>query len=85
MKIFYSPKFEKQFKKLPYEIKLLSLEKENYFRNNPFDFRLNTHKLHGKFAEFWAFRINYEYRILFSLYDKNTAVFYNIGRHDIYD
>ncbi|MDA2922708.1 type II toxin-antitoxin system mRNA interferase toxin, RelE/StbE family [Patescibacteria group bacterium AH-259-L07] len=85
MKILYLPKFAKQYRRLPIRIKDLAEEKENIFRKNPNDPRLKTHKLHGRLRSFWAFSVNYEYRIIFDLADKNTVRFYSIGLHDIYE
>ena len=47
MKIVYSSKFLKSFEKLPNDIQDLFRLKEIIFRENPFDFRLGTHKLKG--------------------------------------
>jgi len=48
MRIYYSSKFEREYKKLSKEIKKLAEEKETIFRNNPFDLKLDTHKLRGR-------------------------------------
>lgn len=47
-----SPHFNKQYKKLPQEIKEQAKKKEKIFRQNPFDSRLKTHKLHGRQKNF---------------------------------
>lgn len=84
MKIIYSPKFRREYKKLPLSIKLLAEQREPLFRKNPFDFRLKTHKLGGRLKDFWAFSIDYQYRIIFE-FGKNDAVhFHSVGNHDIY-
>lgn len=84
MKIFYLPKFERQYKKLPTKIQDLAEEKEKLFRKNPFNPELKTHKLHGELKTFWAFSINYNYRIIFDFLGSETVRFYFVGRHDIY-
>ncbi len=86
MKILYLPKFKKQYKRLPVKVKDLAEEREKIFRKNPFDSRLETHKLHGQLSSFLAFSINYEYRIIFDFADKkkNVVRFYFTGRHDLY-
>lgn len=76
--------FGKQYKKLPKKIKEIVKEKENIFRTNPFDHRLNTHKLHGKEKELLAFWIDYHYRIKFIFLDRETVLFLEIGTHGIY-
>ena len=69
---------------MPEKIKTLAEKKEKTFRKNPFDRRLKTHKLHGELNEFWAFSINFQYRIIFDFADENTVRFYSVGRHNIY-
>jgi len=84
MKIYYSSKFEREYKKLPKYIKELAEEKEKIFRNNPFDPRLNTHKLSGRLKEFWAFSIDSKYRTIFEFIEKDIVWFHLIGDHSIY-
>jgi mRNA-degrading endonuclease YafQ of YafQ-DinJ toxin-antitoxin module len=85
MEIRYSPKFGRQYKKLPQGIKARAEKREVLFRKNPFDPRLKTHKLHGSQEEFMSFSIDYSYRIIFEFIDASTVVFYEIGKHDIYE
>lgn len=84
MKIIYSSKFAKEYKKLPDKIKDLAEKKEKIFRQNPFDPRLKTHKLSGKFREFWSFSIDYKYRIIFEFADEKTIYFHSVGSHRVY-
>lgn len=84
MEIRYSPKFMRQYKKLPGEIKSRVKKREVIFCKDPFDPRLKTHKLHGSQNGFMAFSVDYSYRIIFKLYG-GEAVFYEIGTHDIYE
>lgn len=84
MEIEYSPKFQKQFKKLPKEVKENALLCEKIFRKNPFDPKLKTHKLHGIMKEYWAFSTSYNYRIGFTFVDGDLVHFHAIGTHDIY-
>lgn len=85
MKIIYTSKFKKEYKKLANSIKDMAEEKEKIFRQNPFDERLDTHRLHGKLKEFWSFSINYNYRIIFEVSkDKKEFFFHSVGSHSIY-
>jgi len=79
-----SPRFERNYKKLPKEIKEKAKKKEKIFRENPFDLRLKTHKLHGKETEVWAFWIDYFYRIKFIFLSDEEVLFLDIGTHEIY-
>lgn len=85
MEILYSPKFARQYKKLPDEIKLLAEKKELIFRKDPFDPRLKTHKLSGTLESFYAFSVDHSNRIIFDFKTQQIARFYQIGSHDIYD
>ncbi len=85
MEIEYSSKFTRQFKRLPNEVKESALKCEKFFRINPFDPKLKTHKLHGTMKEYWAFSISFKYRIGFTFIDSNIVRFHAIGSHDIYD
>ena len=84
MKIYYSGKFAREYKRLPLKIKLIAERKEKLFRKNPFAAELKTHKLTGKLQIFWSFSIDFRYRIIFEYVDKNTAWFLLVGTHEIY-
>ena len=84
MQIYYSKKFEREYKKLPKEIKRVAEEKETMFREDPFDKKLDTHKLHGRYQDYWAFTVIGQYRIMFTFAEKDTIDFINIGTHEIY-
>lgn len=84
MKIYYSSKFAKEYKKLPLKIKLQAEKKEKIFRKNPFDSQLKTHKLAGRLRDYYSFTINYQYRIIFEFASKNVVWFHSIGTHEIY-
>lgn len=84
MQIIYSPKFAKEYRKLPLPIKKLAEQKEKVFRKDPFDPRLHTHKLTGRLRDFWAFSIDYSHRIIFEFAEADIVYFHSVGSHDIY-
>ena len=84
MQIEYSPKFARQFKKLPKEVKESAIKCEKLFRTNPFNSKLGTHKLHGTMKEYWAFSISHSHRIGFTFVDGDLVRFHAIGSHNIY-
>ena len=84
MLISYSSKFTREYKKFSEELRSVAKEKEKIFRQNPFDSRLETHKLHGKYLDCWAFTVVGPYRIMFKFIGKGRIDFINIGDHDIY-
>lgn len=76
--------FEKQYHKLDKKIKDAAKQKEVIFREDPFHPSLETHKLHGKEKNAWAFSINRKYRIKFVFITSSQVLFLEIGLHDIY-
>jgi len=85
MKIIYTSKFAREYRKLPKEIKILAESKEKIFRKNPFNSILETHKLHGRFKDFRSFSINFKYRIVFEFREKDNVIyFHSVGDHVIY-
>jgi mRNA-degrading endonuclease YafQ of YafQ-DinJ toxin-antitoxin module len=84
IRIEYSEKFLKSLERLPKKLIEKAYEKEKIFKQNPFDSRLKTHKLHGKDKDCWSFWIDYRYRIKFIFLSENKVLFLDIGTHDIY-
>ncbi len=85
MRILYSAKFARQYKKLPATVKDKAQIRETVFRKNPFDPMLKTHKLSGSLKGFYSFSIDQSYRIIFDLDGAETARFYEVGDHSIYE
>jgi mRNA-degrading endonuclease YafQ of YafQ-DinJ toxin-antitoxin module len=83
MKIIYSAKFERSFKKLPVFLVEKVIERTILFKKNRFDLCLDTHKLHGKLKNQWSFSIDKKYRILFE-FDNSDVIFLDVGDHEIY-
>ena len=81
--IYYHAQFRKSFLGLPLDIQKKARERIKIFKENPFYPSLNTHKLHGKLKEQWSFSVKAQYRIIF-IFDNNSAIFLDIGLHDIY-
>ena len=82
--IEYSQKFLKALSRMPKNIAEYAQEKERIFHANPFDPRLDTHKLHGKDKDVWSFSITHSYRIKFIFLAKGGVLFLEIDTHDIY-
>lgn len=83
-RISYSSYFARALNKLTSQIQQKFLEKEKVFLNNPFDERLKTHKLHGKYKNFWSFSISGSCRAIFRFANNEEVVFIDVGDHDIY-
>ena len=84
MEIVYSSKFVKHYKKLSSDLKNIVEEKEELFKKDPFDRKLKTHKLHGRFSKYYAFSISNSDRIMFEFWN-NKVIFVNIGNHEIHN
>jgi mRNA-degrading endonuclease YafQ of YafQ-DinJ toxin-antitoxin module len=83
-RIKISSRYKKSFRVLDPQIQEKTIEKINIFRENPFDSRLKTHKLHGKDKDCWTFWIDYKYRIKFIFLSDTEILFLDIGPHNIY-
>lgn len=77
-------RFDRSMSKLPINIQQETANKVAIFKANPLDARLRTHKLKGKMKGLWSFSITYSYRIVFKFTERDTALFYDIGNHQIY-
>ena len=85
MKIIYTSRFARSYKKLTSELKEKAKEQEEIFRENPFDNRLKTHKLNGNLDEFYSFSIDSKRRIIFEMAKDCVYYFHLVGDHDIYE
>ena len=84
MKIYYSSKFAREYRKLPLKVKKCAERKEQIFRKNPFDPKLKTHKLKGSLKGFLSFSISQKYRIIFEFVNSHIVWFHSVGEHSIY-
>lgn len=82
MRISRLPRFDRRYKKLPAEIKDRAEEREAVFKLNPFDPMLETHKLHGKQGDEWAYSIDYYHRISFLFLKSGDVLYTDVGTHD---
>jgi len=84
MKIYYSSKFAREYKKLPLKVKLSAEKREKVFRKDPFAAQLKTHKLTGKLKSYYSFSLDFHYRIIFEFVEKEEVWFHSVGTHEIY-
>ena len=68
---------------MPQLVKQSFLKKEGLFLANAFQPSLETHRLHGKYKNYWAFTVIGKYRVMF-IFISSAVVFINIGTHSIY-
>lgn len=82
--IHLTERFEREYRRLLKTVKEAAQRKEVIFRENPFDPRLLTHKLHGKDKEAWSFSVSHSHRIKFVFLTPHSVLFLEIGTHEIY-
>lgn len=83
-KIETSSHFERAFRRLPAILQKKVFQRVAIFKNNPFDPRLDTHKLKGKLSTDWSFSVDYHNRVRFRFVGEATILLIDVGSHDIY-
>ena len=82
--VHFASHFLASFAKLPAAVQRLATQKDAWFRANPLDPRLHTHKLKGELAGAWSYSVNHRYRVLFRFLPEGEVLYYDIGTHDVY-
>ncbi len=82
MEILVSPLFLRHFRKLSRDVQEKARRREKVFRGDPFDPRLDTHKLHGRLREEWAYSVDYSYRVAFLFLPNGRVLYTDVGTHD---
>jgi len=83
--IYYSKRYQKNLRNLPKSIIKIAIQKEKIFRINPLHPSLKLHGLKGNLEGIWSIYINKKYRILFIRKASGDILFFNIGKHEIYN
>ena len=81
VEIFYTAEFDKLFRALPNGIQVKAKRRIRLFQTNPFLPTLETEKLNIPFGEFWSFRIDRAYRIIFRFNTYDQVTFDAAGHH----
>lgn len=79
--IAYTPEFERRYHELPLAVQKKAERREKLFHQNPFHPTLQTEKLKPKEKEYWSFRIDKEYRIVFRFGEGKHIIFLTCGHH----
>lgn len=81
MRVVASAQFSRRARKLkPPRDELLSAALRR-FEADPQDPLLRTHKLKGELADYWAFSVDNDLRVLFR-WDGDVCFFVSVGTHD---
>ena len=66
-KVIYSKKFTKELSKFNRKQQLKANNKIEQFKTSLYDKQLKVHKLQGKYKDKWAFSIEYNLRVIYSI------------------
>lgn len=81
MIIQYTPKFKKQYKKLPKKIQQQFDDRLRLFVINPIAPQLRIHPLQGLYKGYWSININGDLRALYLKRGEELIIFALIGTH----
>jgi len=84
VKIYFTPPFLRQLRKLDPDLQEEVVEKVELFEKNPMYSGLKVHKLKGRLKGRWSFSVNYKTRIVFQYLSKNEVVLLAVGDHNVY-
>ncbi|MBI5755119.1 type II toxin-antitoxin system RelE/ParE family toxin [Candidatus Peregrinibacteria bacterium] len=84
MKIIETARFRASFEKLQKLTKQKVKKRFQLFLENIFHPSLHTEKLEPRHKNIWSFRVDRNYRVIFSPSSQDTILLLDIGPHDIY-
>jgi Txe/YoeB family toxin of Txe-Axe toxin-antitoxin module len=79
--IYYTEEFSRRYRELPIPVQKKAERREKLFRQNPFHPSLKTEKLQPLGKEYWSFRVDRNYRIIFRFGEANEVYFVTCGHH----
>lgn len=75
IRVRYTARFLKSSKRLEKRVVKKLAERDRLFRKSPFDPGLDTHKLHGRWKGYWAYSVDYHYRVIFVFEDAKAVTY----------
>ncbi|MBI5135121.1 type II toxin-antitoxin system mRNA interferase toxin, RelE/StbE family [Candidatus Uhrbacteria bacterium] len=81
MRVIYARIFDKQYKKLPQDVRENFKQRRNIFLSSPFDPLLQNHALHGRYAHYRSINITGDYRAVYREWGDDIIEFAAIGTH----
>jgi len=83
MEYLYTARFLRSLKKHEETVQDDVVAAVCLFEKGKSDKMLKLHKLHGKFEGYYAFSVNFIYRIIIKK-EKNVIYYIDVGSHDVY-
>ncbi|MHB1864966.1 MAG: type II toxin-antitoxin system RelE/ParE family toxin [Candidatus Saccharimonadales bacterium] len=81
MNVVFHKNFQKMFKRLPKKIQGRVGERIELFANDPLDSQLRNHSINVPYKDSRSIDITGDYRAIYKLVDKETALFTHVGTH----
>ena len=81
MTIQYTPKFKKQYKKLPHKIQRQFDRRLRLLFEDPNNPQLRIHPLKGAYGGYWSMNVSGDFRALYLKRGKRIIIFALIGTH----
>ncbi len=81
MRVLFQKSFIKQYEKFPLKIRTKFDERLLLWLENPGDFRLRVHSLHGEYEGYWSFNVTGDVRALYRYEGDEVVIFALIGTH----
>lgn len=84
MRIIETARFRASFEKLQKPTKQKVKKQFQLFFENIFHPSLHTEKLEPRHKNIWSFRVDKNYRVIFTLSSQETILLIDIGPHNMY-
>lgn len=81
MNVKTTKNFDKKLQRLPARTKESFKKKVLIFLDNPFDVRLNNHRLHGSLNKYRSINITGDYRLIYEDLEENLVLLIDINTH----
>ena len=81
MRVTFHKKFTKKYYACEKKIRLQFKEQLARFKDDPFDARLNNHRLHGRLKDFYSINATGDFRAVYRVIDAETIEFVLFDTH----
>ncbi len=81
MNVVFHRRFEKMAQRLSPKVKQKLIERIELFAQDPLNSQLRNHALHTPYKGSYSIDITGDYRAVYELVEKDTALFTHIGTH----